>query len=113
MQKVRKVRTDETEKGYFDDYQIKRLLDHLTDQLTNDCYFITVICLSTGARWGEAQSLRGENVRTDRIVFSGTKSGKTRTVPISPDLAKQLRQRRRIGRLFGNRYKAFRRVITN
>lgn len=111
MQKVRKVRTDETEKGYLDEYQIKRLLDHLTDQLTDDCYFITVICLSTGARWGEAQSLRGENVRTDRIVFTGTKSGKTRTVPISPDLAKQLRQRRRIGRLFGNRYKAFRRVI--
>lgn len=113
MQKVRKVRTDETEKGYLDHYQIKLLLDHLRAQATDDCYFITVICLSTGARWSEAQSLRAENVRNDRIIYTGTKSGKTRTVPIAPDLAKQLRQRRNIGRLFGNRYKAFAKAIND
>ncbi|WP_018918893.1 phage integrase [Vreelandella zhanjiangensis] len=111
MQKIRKVRTDETEKGYLDQEQITLLLDHLRLHETEDCYFITVICLSTGARWSEAQSLRAENVRNDRIVFVGTKSGKTRTVPIAPSLAKQLRQRRKIGRLFGNRYKAFARAI--
>lgn len=111
LQNVRKVRTDETEKGYLDSYQINLLLDYLRTQDNDDCYFITVICLSTGARWSEAESLRGENVRNDRIVFTGTKSGKTRTVPIAPDLAQQLRQRRKLGRLFSNRYKAFSRAI--
>lgn len=111
LQNVRKVRTDETEKGYLDQYQIKLLLDYLRDLPTLDCYYITRICLSTGARWSEAETLRAENVRKDRIVFTGTKSGKTRTVPIDPALAIELRQRRRIGRLFGNRYKVFAQAI--
>ncbi|WP_447554038.1 phage integrase [Vreelandella sp. EE22] len=107
LQNVRKVRVDETEKGYLDLPQITRLLDHLRTQATDDCYLMTVICLSTGARWSEAEKLRAENVRADRIVFTGTKSGKTRTVPIDRKLASQLRSRCQIGRLFGNRYKAF------
>ena len=111
MQKVRKVRIDETEKGYLDQLQIQCLLDYLQEQLTQDCYFITRICLSTGARWSEAETLRAENVRADRIVFIGTKSGKTRTVPIDRQLSTQLRERRKIGRLFGNRYKAFAQAI--
>ena len=108
---VRKIRTDETEMAYLDQRQIRRLLEHLKSQPRRDCYFTTLLCLSTGARWNEAQTLRAENVGKDRITYVATKSGKSRTVPIDPVIAGQLRHRRRIGRLFGNTYGAFRTAI--
>lgn len=111
LAQVRMVRVDETEMAYLDHAQIARLLGHLKRQTHRDCYFITLLCLSTGARWSEAQTLRGENVGKDRVTFVATKSGKTRTVPISSYLAGQLRHRCRIGRLFRDAYKPFRRAI--
>jgi len=111
LAKVRKVRTDETEMAYLDHSQIRRLLAHLKAKPNRDCYFITLLCLATGARWSEAQTLRAEQLSQDRVTFVATKSGKSRTVPISPTIAGQLRQRRTIGRLFGNAYKAFQAAV--
>lgn len=47
---------------------------------------ITLICLATGARWSEAEKLKPTGLRNAVITFSGTKSGKVRSVPITPDL---------------------------
>lgn len=51
---------------------------------------IAEVCLATGARWGEAESLQPRQVRSGLIHFSKTKSSKTRSVPIADDLAKAL-----------------------
>ncbi|MDY7117705.1 tyrosine-type recombinase/integrase [Halomonas sp. SSL-5] len=91
--------------------QVRRLLAHLKAKPNRDCYFITLVCLSTGARWSEAQTLRSGQVRKGRLTFQTTKSGKKRTVPISSALVGQLRQRRAVGRLFGNAYKTFQSAI--
>ncbi|RTQ97569.1 phage integrase [Halomonas nitroreducens] len=111
LARMRMVRTDETEMGYLDDRQVRDLLVYLKQQPKRDCYFVTLLCLSTGARWSEAQTLRAENVGKDRVTYVGTKSGRARTVPIDPRLAGQLRQRRKIGRLFAESYKAFQSAI--
>lgn len=107
LAKVRMLRVPEKEMAFLNLAQVEALLRHLKSLPNRDCYYITCICLSTGARWSEAETLRAENLRSDRIVFVNTKSGKNRTVPISPHLAGQIRQRKRLGRLFVGAYKVF------
>ncbi|WP_136066420.1 tyrosine-type recombinase/integrase [Modicisalibacter radicis] len=93
------------------DTEIQQLLQHFKSLHNRDCYYITLLCLTTGARWSEAETLRAENVGKDRITFVATKSGKNRTIPVDPDLAGQLRKRRQIGRLFVTSYKVFKEGI--
>jgi site-specific recombinase XerD len=44
---------------------------------------IVKICLATGARWGEAEGLRGERVANCKVTYVDTKNGENRTVPIA------------------------------
>lgn len=44
---------------------------------------LTKICLATGARWSEAEGLQLRHVRDGKINFHGTKSGRSRSVPVS------------------------------
>ncbi|WP_237046473.1 hypothetical protein [Aquipseudomonas alcaligenes] len=46
----------------------------------------TLAGLATGARWSEAEKLKPTGLRNGVITFSGTKSGKVRSVPITPEL---------------------------
>ncbi|MCK0713363.1 tyrosine-type recombinase/integrase [Chromohalobacter sarecensis] len=111
LARMRLLRVEETEMAFLDDDQIAQLLHYLKGLPNRDCYFITLLCLTTGARWSEAETLRGEKVGPDRVTYAGTKSGKSRTIPIPTQLASQLRKRRRIGRLFVTSYKTFRKAI--
>jgi len=51
---------------------------------------IAKICLATGCRWGEAQSLNRRHIRSGKITFTDTKSGKNRAVPISKALEAEI-----------------------
>lgn len=51
--------------------------------LGSDAHRLTILCLSTGARWGEASKLKAENVMHSRVTFTETKNGQKRTVPIT------------------------------
>lgn len=53
---------------------------------------ITLICLSTGARWGEAEGLTSNRVRDGKVTFTETKNGKSRTIPIADWLFKRLKE---------------------
>lgn len=48
------------------------------------------VCLSTGARWSEAEGLSASLVKNNQVTFADTKNGKARTVPISQDLSDRL-----------------------
>lgn len=72
---------------------------------------IARICLATGARWSEAETLEGAQVKTDRITFGKTKSGKPRTVPVNGCVLRLISGRK--GRLFRYSYDDFRRAIRN
>lgn len=82
----------------------------LLNVLEGDYRKIAVICLSTGARFGEAARLRGEHVFYNRIVFTQTKNGKTRVVPISEEVFREIKTRES-GPLFSVSYMAFRYLI--
>ncbi|WP_417538226.1 tyrosine-type recombinase/integrase [Marinomonas sp.] len=53
---------------------------------------ITKISLSTGARWGEAEGLTVQRVRNNQVSFTYTKSGKSRSVPITQELYDEIHE---------------------
>nr|MBG6243541.1 site-specific integrase [Candidatus Symbiopectobacterium sp. Dall1.0] len=63
-------------------------ITQLLRTLKGDQHRLAVLCLSTGARWGEASTLRAEQVMNSRVTFIETKNGKNRTIPISDDVEK-------------------------
>lgn len=72
-------------------YLAKSEISKLLDTLTGDDRRVALLCLSTGARWGEGSTLRGEQVNHGRVTFLKTKNGKKRTVPISEELEKEIK----------------------
>ncbi|MDD2101243.1 phage integrase [Pseudomonas putida] len=88
--KMRALKFDETEMAYLSAAQIPPLLANL-DSSSKAAGLIARICLSTGARWSEAEGLKPNQVRDKRIHFTRTKSSKNRVVPISDSLANLLK----------------------
>ena len=72
-------------------YLAKSEISKLLDTLTGDDRRVALLCLSTGARWCEGSTLRGEQVNHGRVTFLKTKNGKKRTVPISEELEKEIK----------------------
>lgn len=72
-------------------YLAKSEISRLLDTLTGDDRRFALLCLSTGARWGEGSTLRGEQVNHGRVTLLKTKNGKKRTVPISEELEKEIK----------------------
>lgn len=103
---MRALKYKTPEMGYLQDKQIPLLLEELSNSRNPHVQVIAKICLSTGCRWGEAESLHGEHVSNNKITFVNTKGNKPRTVPISDDLASEIPKKR--GQLFTSSLKAFR-----
>lgn len=115
LAELRQFKIQERELSYLSKEQIKQLLIALQDGRNRHAHLVAKICLSTGARWGEAEKLEARHVRDGQIQFAGTKSGKVRVLPISTELADQLHahyDRRETGQqLFAPCYSAFREAI--
>ncbi|WP_176206439.1 tyrosine-type recombinase/integrase, partial [Salmonella enterica] len=93
--KVRKLRLENTEMSFLSEEEIRDLLM----ALTGDDRRVVVLCLNTGARWGEASNLKAEHVISNRVTFVKTKTGPARTVPISQEIADYILTRKS-GKLF-------------
>lgn len=87
---VKKLKTDEIELIYLTIDQVKALLTKLED-LSIKTAIVAKICLATGARWGEANSLKASQVINCRISFNKTKSSKNRSIPISKEFESLIR----------------------
>ncbi|GKV91727.1 tyrosine-type recombinase/integrase [Pectobacterium carotovorum] len=87
---------------FFSEAEIAQLLA----TLEGDEYRLAVLCLSMGARWGEASTLRAEQVLANRVMLVETKNGKNRAIPISEEV-KRIIKTRETGRLFNVDYVAF------
>lgn len=85
-------------------------IDTLLSQIVGDYYRIAVLCLATGARWGEAYGLKAENIVHNNVMFSHTKNGDKRVVPISQEIA-DIVKTRESGRLFRVSYSRFRKMM--
>lgn len=87
---VRPLRLQERPVSFLTSHQIEELLTALDQRENPQLALIARVCLTTGARWGEAQALIPERVRNRTVTFANTKSKKTRTIPITAPLEKAL-----------------------
>lgn len=111
---VRQFKIEERELSYLTLEQIKLLLATLGAGKNGDALLVAKVCLSTGARWSEAEGLRSSQVRDGQVHFSGTKSGKNRSVPVGDGLMGDLNLAvagSLSGQLFRSAYSAFREAV--
>lgn len=86
---LRPLKTDELELRFLREDEIVRLLA-CCEQVEPLLKTAVLLCLATGARWGEAMNLTASNVIPYKVTFNKTKGGKNRSVPISPELYNML-----------------------
>ncbi|WP_340146988.1 phage integrase [Halomonas sp. PA16-9] len=110
---IKAIRLPERELSYLTHEQIKTLFEELDQSRNKHVSLIATLCLSTGARWSEAQYLRAELVRDGRVTYVDTKNGRSRSVPLADDLYQRLKAHGpQIGRLFPrDAYQAFTNAI--
>ncbi|WP_374334465.1 tyrosine-type recombinase/integrase [Leeia sp.] len=113
LSSVRQIKQVERELSFLTLDQINTLLAHLS--CSHDALLISKVCLATGSRWSEAEGLSTTQVRNGALHFSGTKSGRNRSVPITPELETALlahAQTRGEHRLFVESYHTFRKAVS-
>ncbi|WP_330114433.1 tyrosine-type recombinase/integrase [Pseudomonas sp. JS3066] len=89
LSQIKLFKVDQKPLAFLSFEQIDQLLGELRNSTNPYVLMIARIALATGARWSEAQNLRRSQVLGDRIVFSATKNGKLRTVPVDPELLRE------------------------
>ncbi|ATX96853.1 integrase [Citrobacter freundii] len=103
-----RVKTTENEKIFLTSSQIEQLLL----ALDGDNLRLAKFALSTGARWDEAAQIQRSRVLKYKAVFTDTKNGKNRTVPISASLHDEITKNRKSGSIFPDAdYFAFRDIL--
>lgn len=110
--KVQPLKLPASEMDFLSKEDIQRLLHQLDDSRNPDVKIISMICLATGCRWGEAESLEAKHFKNGRVAFIHTKNKENRYVPISDQLRKiALTGRRKQGPLFISSKAAFRSAV--
>lgn len=109
VERIRQFRIDEQEMEYLTTDEIKKLLASAKKSKAKDLLTIIKICLATGARWSEAESLQGKQVKNQSITYLKTKGKRNRTIPIDKALFDEIEQKK--GALFTPCYSAFRSAI--
>lgn len=79
---VRQIKVDEVELAFLELSQAQQLLAECLQSQNNHTYPVALICLATGARWGEAETLTRSQLAQGKIHFHRTKNGKSRSVPV-------------------------------
>ena len=90
LAKVKPLKIDERELSWLKPSEIEALLRETSNSPNKHVTMITLVCLNTGARWSEAETLKPTSVKAGAITYSGTKSGKNRTIPIAPEFEQEL-----------------------
>lgn len=88
---VRSMKVPEVELTYLTLAECSALLDECRVSSNPSCYAVALLCLATGGRWGEVQSLHRSSVLSGKVIFQGatTKTAKTRAVPVDPAIIEE------------------------
>ncbi len=110
---IRQFRETECELRFLSHDEIARLLEQCENSSNSSLLHIVKICLATGARWGEAESLKSSQISNGQITFLNTKSKKNRTIPINDILFNELSEIKPQsgGRMFIGCLAAFRKAL--
>ncbi|MFT2112161.1 tyrosine-type recombinase/integrase [Marinomonas sp. 2405UD68-3] len=114
LSEIDNIKVPENELSYLTNEQIIELMDSIGECDNPHVELITLICLCTGARWGEAEGLTEQRVHHGRVTFTDTKNGKNRTIPIPQWLFDRLKDHAKTttgNNLFTSSIGAFRRAL--
>ena len=112
LEGVKMIKLDERELSWLTTEQIKTLLETMDKfSLNPHVKLITKISLATGARWGEAEGLTLDKLQDGKLTFTKTKSGKNRSIPVSPELYAEISQHLKQYGVFSNSINAFGRAL--
>ncbi|CAI2521632.1 Site-specific recombinase XerD [Serratia ficaria] len=111
LENMRKFTVAEKEMAWLTHAQITELLAACR-RGDSDLSLVVEVCLSTGARWREAENLTRSQIIPHKITFIRTKGKKNRSVPISKALHKKLITRGD-SRLFSECYFRFMAALEN
>lgn len=115
VEKIPQLEEIEAELTYYNNDELKVLFNHLNKSNSDSVAIVADICVSTGARWDEAESLPPWCIKNQAIQFRGrdTKTGKTKFVPISQRLSLKLKEHKPFSkdRMFSSCLSAFRRAM--
>lgn len=107
---IPRLRVRDKEKVFLSSKQI----DELLDTLRGSYYRLAILILSTGGRFDEAAQMTLSRVQKNKVMFTDTKSGRDRTVPISADVYEIVTDGVSDGKLFPDvKYKTFRKILND
>lgn len=114
LAKIRQFKEREGELRYLSHEEIDKLLEVCASSTNRSLIYVVKVCLATGARWDEAESLNPSQIKDGKITFLNTKSGKNRSVPIQPWLFDELHSIEPVSenKLFLSSLSAFRKAVT-
>ncbi len=113
VSKIRQFKEREGELRFLSHDEIAKLLLACESSSNQSLVYVVKVCLATGARWNEAESLKMNQVSNGKITYLNTKSGKNRTIPINDHLYHELKALGKVGeeKLFLSSLSAFRKAI--
>ncbi|WJV52915.1 site-specific integrase [Pectobacteriaceae bacterium CE90] len=109
LEAVRVFKEKEKEMSWLTQPQIHKLLTACDSYGKVYLTYIVKICLTTGARWSEAERLNRSQLSPCKLTFTKTKGGKNRTVPIPQWLYDELSPLQ--GRMFHPCYQEFKKML--
>lgn len=112
LELVKPLRYQEKSLSFLTHNQISELLIQCEKSGNPHVLPLTLICLSTGCRWSEAENLKPKNVQAGRFFFEVTKSTKIRAVPVSEHLIESVYKHWDIYGLFTSSMTSFRRALS-
>ena len=108
LARVRALRLQEKELAYLTDDQVAKLFQVIHQRCkTPHVAMVATICLATGCRWGEAQALTPDRIRSGMVSFVNTKGKRVRSVPIDPLLEQRILQHFQVHGPFSNCINSF------
>lgn len=110
------IKLQESQTSYLSQDEITILFDALKNDCCNESvWWISQLCIRTGARWSEAEQLTLKQLHNGRVTYVFTKSKKTRTIQLDPVFYNQLvgwaRYKNPNDRIFTNGMGAFNRSV--
>ncbi|MGE6980754.1 phage integrase [Kluyvera intermedia] len=106
LENVRQFRIEESEMTYLTGEQITKLLGECRLASAKDLEMVVKICLVTGARWSEAETLKRSQIIEGKVTFIKTKGKRNRTIPLDSEIIAALPKKN--GALFKPCYNSFR-----
>ena len=97
LRNIRQLKTDQTELSFLTLEQIGQLLDEYRKSTNNHTYPVALICLATGARWDEAESLTRAAIFGGKAHFHRTKTENPGQCPYPGKSKTQLLRSRCLG----------------